>query len=196
MRTFSRIAFLRVIPWLTVPVVLVCTTTSIVRAAAGEKAFSRPSIDIGVVVADMQQSLTFYSNAIGFREIEGFSMPGRLAQDIGLTSGKPLSVRVLVLDEEKCAAKLKLIEIPHAENDVKNEPEPVVESRQGFQYITIFVSDIDRAMERLKQAGVEPASDGPVQLGHESPAEVFVMLVYDPDGNLVELVGPRTGNEQ
>lgn len=194
MRTFSSFALSTVVLKFIIPALLLGVTTTAVIAAVGEKAFSRPSIDIGVVVGDMQNAVDFYTGAIGFREVEGFSMSGAVAQDIGLTSGTPLSVRVLVLDEEKHATRLKLIEDPNAGMDAGDEEEPVVNSRLGFRYITVFVSDIDRAISRIEEAGVKPASSGPVKLGRETPAEVFIMLVHDPDGNLVELVGPRSGN--
>ena len=46
-------------------------------------------------------------------------------------------------------------------------------------------------MARLEKAGVKPLAKGPVALRSPLPEGVFLSVVRDPDGNLVELVGPK-----
>ena len=46
-------------------------------------------------------------------------------------------------------------------------------------------------MARLKKAGVKTAAKSPVELPKSLAAGVFLTVVKDPDGNIVELVGPK-----
>lgn len=189
MRTVHRTAAAYGLISLILPMLLLSTEAN---AAAGENTFSRSSVDIGVVVSDMEASLKFYTKAIGFQEKEGFSVSGSLARSIGLTEGASLNVRVLVLSDEKSATKLKLIEVPDGVGEgSKSEDKPVIDSQLGFRYLTIFVRDMNRALKRLEEYGDRPDGEGPVELGRDAPSNVSVMLIRDPDGNVVELVGPR-----
>ena len=47
------------------------------------------------------------------------------------------------------------------------------------------------AARRLKKAGVKPIAKGPVTLPKNLNPEWSLTIVRDPDGNLVELVGPK-----
>lgn len=182
----------------TLPVCILCLLVTGFRpspqiAVADEREFSRSSVDIGLVVCDLDKAEDFYTKAIGFRAAKGFSMPGTLARNIGLTTGKPLEVRVLVLGDEQSATRLKLIAMPKEKTAERNDR--VVDSESGYRYMTVFVGDMNRTLKRLRELDVKPLGDGPVNLGSDSPHEVFVVLVRDPDGNLVELVGPMNDAE-
>jgi catechol 2,3-dioxygenase-like lactoylglutathione lyase family enzyme len=61
----------------------------------------------------------------------------------------------------------------------------------GFSYLTIVVNDTNAALARLKKAGVKPIAKTPVELPKNLAPGVFLTVVRDPDGNLVELVGPK-----
>ena len=150
--------------------------------------FSRQTIDLGVVVKDVEKSVEFYTKAIGFQELPGFEVPGGFGKDTGLTDGAPLSIRVLTLGKDETATKLKLMQLP----GVKSKPgdHSYIHSQLGYSYITIFVNDTAAAIKRLKKAGVKPLAKSPVGLPKPLPQDVFLTVVRDPDGNLVELVGP------
>jgi catechol 2,3-dioxygenase-like lactoylglutathione lyase family enzyme len=157
--------------------------------AADKPEFSRTTIDMGVVVKDIGKAVKFYTEAIGFSETKGFSVPADFAADAGLTYNKPLEIRVLRLGDGEEATKLKLMEVPGA--DSKKSDNEYIHSQLGFRYITIFVTDTNAAMARLKKAGVEPITKAPLPLPKGLPEGVFLTVVRDPDGNLVELVGPK-----
>jgi catechol 2,3-dioxygenase-like lactoylglutathione lyase family enzyme len=162
------------------------------RPGAAEPAaseFSRTTIDLGTVVSDVAKAAEFYTKAIGFREVPGFSVPGDFCADSGLTDGKPLTIRVFVLGEGEQATKLKLMEVPGAK--IKKSDNSFVPSQYGFRYLTIFVTDMTKSLERLEKAGVKPVAKGPVPLPKGFPEGVYLTVVKDPDGNLVELVGPK-----
>jgi lactoylglutathione lyase len=161
--------------------------------AAEEKeaggAFARTTIDLGVVVSDVDRSADFYKNAIGFREVEGFSVPGDFCKDAGLTNGVPLKIRVLVLGEGDSATKLKLMTVKGV--DSKKADNEYIHSQLGYSYLTIYINDTNATLARLKKAGVKPVAKGPVPLPEGLPKGVFLTVVRDPDGNLIELVGPK-----
>ena len=152
--------------------------------------FASETIDPGVVVSDVKKSIEFYTQALGFKEVKGFSVPGNWTKDVGLTDGQTLDIHVLVLGEGKGSTKLKLMEVPGA--NVKKGENKYITSQQGIRYLTIQVTDIDEALARLAKAGAKPATKGGmVALPEGFPKGVYLILVADPDGNLIELVGPK-----
>ena len=166
----------------------VCLPT-IACAEETESEFARTTIDLGVVVSDVAKSVKFYTQAVGFTEVDGFSVPGGFGKDAGLTSGSPLEIHVLVLGEGDSATKLKLMELPGVKS--KTSDNTYIHSQLGYSYITVYVQDTDAALARLKKAGVKPLAKGPVALPKPLPQGVALTVVRDPDGNLVELVGPK-----
>ena len=161
-----------------------------VRELPGE-AFAKATIDLGCVVKDAEKSATFYQQAIGFTELPGFSAPGSFAKDTGLTNGGgELSVRVFTLGEGPTATRLKLIEAPTGYG--KPADTSTIDAQLGFRYLTIFVKDMNAALARLEQAGVKPLAQGPVELPAALAKGVYLTVVRDPDGNMVELVGPKS----
>jgi predicted enzyme related to lactoylglutathione lyase len=160
----------------------------IIMAAAkqtGPKAeFSRTTIDLGLVVSDVEKAAKFYTEAIGFTETGGFDVPARMAADTGLTDNLPFKVRMFALGKEPTATNLKIMTIPGAKS--KKVDNQYIGSSLGFRYLTINVADLTQALERLKQYGVAPLKP-PYQLGGNS----YLILVKDPDGNTIELIGPK-----
>jgi catechol 2,3-dioxygenase-like lactoylglutathione lyase family enzyme len=157
--------------------------------AAEPVAFPRTTIDVGCVVTDLEKSVRFYTEGIGFREAKRFDVSGEIASDAGLTDLRPLSVRVLVLGDDATATKLKLMQV--AGTLPRTGDNDFVHSHTGFRYLTILVEDTDAALARLKTIGVEPIGKGPVALPDELAPGMFLTCVRDPDGNVVELLGPR-----
>ena len=158
--------------------------------AAEPAAFPRTTIDLGCVVTDLDASVRFYTEGIGFTELKGFEVPAPLATDAGLTDGKPLAIRVLVLGEGENATKLKLMQV--AGTSPRTGDTDFIHSHTGFRYLTIFVADTNAALARLAKLGVKPIAKSPVALPASlAPADLHLTCVRDPDGNLVELIGPR-----
>ncbi|MBI3838158.1 MAG: VOC family protein [Planctomycetia bacterium] len=159
-------------------------------ARAEEKSeFARGTIDLGVVVSQVGKSVKFYTEAIGFKELPAFSVSADFCADAGLTDNQALSIRVLALGDGDSATKLKLMEVPGVASQKSDNA--FIHSQLGYRYLTIFVADADAALERLKKAGVKPLAKGPVALPAGLPAGMALMVVRDPDGNLIELIGPK-----
>lgn len=151
--------------------------------------FARQTVDLGIVVSDLDQSTEFYTKAIGFQETGGFGVPADFATDAGLTNGVPLEVAVLTLGDEETATRLKLMQVADVES--KTGDNRFIHSQLGFSYLTIMVVDTEAALARLKAMDVKPVAKGPVELPESLATGVFLTVVRDPDGNLVELVGPK-----
>jgi lactoylglutathione lyase len=156
---------------------------------AAEPAFTRSTIDLGCVVSDLDASVRFYTEGIGFQEAKGFDVPASLATAAGLTDGKPLTIRVLVLGEGDAATKLKLMQV--AGTAPRTGDTEFIHSHTGFRYLTIFVADTKAAVARLEKLGVKPLAQSPVTLPDSLAPGLSLTCVRDPDGNLVELIGPR-----
>ena len=172
----------------TMIVVTMLTATAAVHAAE-PVAFPRTTIDLGTVVTDLDKSVRFYTEGIGFRELKGFDVSADVAAAAGLTDSKPLSIRVLVLGEGDEATKLKLMQV--AGTAPRTGDTDFIHSHTGFRYLTITVNDTTAALERLAKLGVKPLAKSPVALPASLAADIFLTCVRDPDGNIVELLGPR-----
>jgi len=157
--------------------------------AAEPAAFPRTTIDLGTVVADVDKSVKFYVEGIGFRELPGFDVPADVAAGAGLTDGKPLTVRVLVLGEGDTATKLKLMSV--AGTAPRAGDNEFIHSHTGFRYLTIVVKDTNAALARLAKLGVKPLAKSPVAIPEKIAPGLFLTCVRDPDGNIVELIGPK-----
>jgi hypothetical protein len=57
--------------------------------------------------------------------------------------------------------------------------------------LTIYVNNTNAALKRLDKKGVKPIAKGTQPLPMGFPEGVFLTIVRDPDGNLVELIGPK-----
>jgi catechol 2,3-dioxygenase-like lactoylglutathione lyase family enzyme len=158
-------------------------------AAAETDAFASQTVDIGIVVSDVDKAAEFYTGALGFTEIEGFDVPAEMGKKAGLSAGHAFSVRVFVLGEAPTATKVKLMEFPDAESAKADHA--TIHSTLGLSYLTLHITDTTAAMERLTAAGVKPVAEGPYELPEGFPKGVYLTIVRDPDGNLIELVGPK-----
>ena len=152
--------------------------------------FIEPTIDVGCVVSNIDASVKFYTEAIGFKIAGGFKVPSDFAKSAGLTAGKELDIKVLTLGgaEGEEATKLKLMQVKGSGGKADQTH---IDSTLGFSYITVFIKDTDKALARLKKAGVKPIAKGPVTLPKNLDPSLSLTIVRDPDGNFVELIGSK-----
>jgi lactoylglutathione lyase len=154
------------------------------RAEDAAAKFSKPVIDIGVVVGDLDQSAKFYTNVIGFREVPGFNVSPEMGRKIGLTDSRGVKIRVFALGEGDGATKLKLMSFPQA--GVTKPDRHFIHSTLGLNYLTLYVSDMTPLLRRLRAAGIKLLGESPVDLG----GGTLLVTFQDPDGTFIELIGP------
>lgn len=155
------------------------------RAADATSEFAKPVIDIGMVVKDAGRTAQFLTNAIGFKEVRGFEVAGELGRKIGLLDGQSTSARVFLLQEGNTATRIKVLCFPQAPG--KTADQSFIHTTLGFRYLTLYVKDMSRAVERLQAAKVPLLGETPVDLGGGN----MLVACKDPDGNFIELIGPK-----
>jgi len=162
--------------------------TLISTGLAQDKApvFSNPSIDLGIVVKDIEKSAKFYTEAMGMTEVKGFTAPAEKATEFGLTDNQEVKVRRFVLDPNAKGPKtsFKLMSFPNAPG--KDQDQKFIHSTIGVSYLTLFVSDLDKSIEKLKAAKVKFLGKTPASLGGKN----HILVFRDPDGNFIEFIGP------
>jgi len=170
---------------------LFCFLILIAQLCAKESNFSTQTIDLGLVVSDIDKSLKFYKDVIGFQELDGFKVSGKFPKLVGLTDGAELNIHVLTLGDEESATKLKLMQVSGKKKS-RIIKQPYIHTVTGFSYLTIFVENVDKGLERAEKSGYEAYAKSPQVLPDGLPQDICLLMLKDPDGNFVEIVGPLT----
>lgn len=167
---------------LTMYLLLAFTLTFTTKSMA-QSEFSSNIIGVGVVVTDLEKSLDFYLNVIGMTKVGEFDVDEEFGKISGLTGGMPFHVDILKLEDSPEANQWKLMSF----GKEAGHPMPkYIQDDTGPQYITIMVNSLEPFLKRIKKHKVKLMGDTPVPLG---PDQHFV-LVQDPDGTIIELIGP------
>jgi len=143
--------------------------------------FSNNTISLGVIVSDLEESLKFYKDIIGMEETGGFSIDSEFGKRSGLTGGRSFDVKILKLANDISASEFKIMSFGNTTAAKDN----FIQDKNGVRYITIFPKTTDAVIERLKNNNVQFLGDTPTKLGD---GRTFI-LVQDPDGLFVELIG-------
>ena len=81
--------------------------------------------------------------------------------------------------------KFKLMSFPDAPG--KMQDQKFIHSSIGISYLTLLVTDMNKSVEKLKAAKVKLLGKTPTDLGGGK----FIAVFHDPDGNYIELIGPK-----
>ena len=146
-----------------------------------ETEFDKPYISLGVVVSDLDASLDFYTQIIGMKQAGEFSVTGPIGESTGLSGGVPFDVKVLKLYDDPNATEYKLMSF----NNKKNPSEKHIQDRNGMRYTTIFLKSVEGVLKRIKEHNIELLGETPIEL----PDGRTFILVQDPDGVFIELIG-------
>ncbi|WP_070156948.1 VOC family protein [Sphingobium phenoxybenzoativorans] len=125
----------------------------------------RQAIDVGILVSDIDRSLAFYQTILGLEKVE----------EIEVWFGRFHRLRF-------GESFVKLVDplVPAAAN------RPKIEDQRGIRYLTFPVRNIDEICATCEQAGV-PFEKHRLEL---RPG-VFIAMVRDPDGTIIEFVERR-----
>lgn len=150
---------------------------------SAQSEFSSTTIEIGVVVSDIEKSLDFYTNVIGMNKVGEFDVNEEFGKISGLTGGLPFHVDVLKLEDKPGATQWKLMSF---EKDAAHPFSKYIQDDTGIQYVTINVTNLKPFLERIKKHNIELLGDTPVPLD----ATNHFVLISGPDGTIIELIGP------
>ena len=145
--------------------------------------FSNPTIFVGSVVTDLEKSVDFYTRIIGMKKTGAFSVDAEKAKELGLTNGKKIDVTVVKLEDSPQSNEWKLMSFGTKPGHKKPA---YLEDDNGMQYITILVNHLDPIIKRIEQNNIKILSGKPSKLDNNR----FFILVQDPDGTFIELIGP------
>ena len=124
---------------------------------------SKAHVDVGIVTPRIEEALAFYRDLLGFVPV--------------LVLPRPMGdIHVLAAG----AALVKLVDVPGAPEGTKGE----IDAAGGFRYLTIWVDNLDEVLADCRAAGVHVLAEP-----HEVAPGTLALLVHDPDGNVVEVLG-------
>ena len=146
-------------------------------------------VDFGIVVSDVNKTAEFYKDALGLVEVEGFDVPPDMGGDAGLSDNQPFHVRVFKVADDENATQVKIMQFKDAPG--KRVDNTFIHSSYGVRYLTFYVSNITASIERARKAEVVILAKGPVELPKNIAPGLYLALVRDPDGNMIELIGPK-----
>ncbi len=158
------------------------TLISTAQKAPVPNEFSNPTIFVGSVVTDLAKSVDFYTNIIGMTKTSEFSVDGPKAKELGLTDGRKIDVTVLKLQDSPQANEWKLMSFGTKPGHKKPN---YLHDDTGMQYITILVNHLEPIIKRIEKNNIKILSGKPSDLGE---GRLFI-LVQDPDGTFIELIG-------
>jgi catechol 2,3-dioxygenase-like lactoylglutathione lyase family enzyme len=164
-------------------ILMVAVLASLSSKTMAQSEFSSGLIGIGVVTQDIEKSLDFYLNVIGMTRVSAFDVDEDFGKISGLTGGLAFHVDVLKLQDSPEANQWKLMSFKKE----GTHPMPrFIQDDTGVQYITINVVSLEPVLKRIAAHHVKLLGDTPVPL---NDTDHFV-LVQDPDGTIIELIGP------
>lgn len=150
-----------------------------------QQEFSSKTIDVGVVVKDLNESLKFYKEVIGMVQVDRtfIDINEDFGKRSGLSNGIPFHVEVLKLGKGEDATEFKLMSFGERPENQQNN---FIYDHTGMQYITIFVNDLEPIIKRIKEHEIPFLGDTPTPLSENK----YFVLIKSPDDTFIELIGP------
>ena len=138
---------------------------------------------VSMTVANMEQSIKFYSEVLSFQKIKDIEVAGEDWERLQGVFGLRMRVVQMQLGSEKIGLMEYLTP--------QGRPIPV-DSRSNdrwFQHLAIIVPDIDKAYQHLRQHNVRHTSTNPQTLpDYLDSSGVQAFIFKDPDGHNLELL--------
>lgn len=151
-----------------------------------------PFHHICVMVSDLERSLPFYQDLLGFKNrLFDVTSPGEWfdAKTIDDILGvKNAATRIVIVADDSGA----ILELQQASNPLtaKTPDQYLRYGATGITELALAVPDIDAFYERVKAAGVETQTD---YIWSPYPGSRS-FLFYDPDGALIQVVSDTEGS--
>lgn len=139
----------------------------------------------GITVSDLDRSIAFYQDILGFEVSEKVFCSGEMFENITGVPG--LEMEVVFVRAPGHIVELLCFRKP------ENRGRSTLRTcDSGFMHIAFKVKDIERVVEAVRAGGFEAV--GPIQTATEGPPMgLRVVYVRDPDGVVLELIEEPEG---
>lgn len=139
---------------------------------------------VGITVNDMERSIKFYSEVLGFKKVTDVELWGTEYEQLEGIFGLRMRVVRMKLGDE-------CIELTdYLTGGGRSIPQDTKSNDLIFQHIAIVVSDMDKAYQHLRKFNVEHVSTAPQTLPKSIPQAEGIKAFYfhDPDNHNLELI--------
>jgi lactoylglutathione lyase len=134
---------------------------------------------LGICVSDLERSIPFYRDLLGFRLVSQVKVQGKEADKLLRLEG--VDQRTVFMERDGLRVALFAYNAPKPEGDGK----PRRMNQLGMAALMLRVDDLDATLEPFRKAGVHILED--TYSAHPSFRSKLVFLC-DPDGTLIELI--------
>ena len=141
---------------------------------------------LNIVVTDLERSVKFYTEILGFEKINTVHLEGEWIDSIVGLKGVNADVAFIVAPEGEPKVELLCYKSPKSDSIPANSLSNTI----GLRHIALRVNDIWASYEKLKDSGVKILSEPiavPSTLQAQNPVRKTLFYFYDPDGVLLEL---------
>ena len=137
----------------------------------------------GITVSNLERSLAFWRDVLGFEFSHEAHQKGELAREITGVEGAEIKLAVL---KTPGGHKIELLEYLAPVDRKRGNLRPC---DVGSMHVALIVEDLDAALDRIAVSGWKTA--GQPQILTKGPnAGRRVVYVRDPDGTTIELMHP------
>jgi catechol 2,3-dioxygenase-like lactoylglutathione lyase family enzyme len=133
---------------------------------------------IGICVSDMERSLRFYRDLLGFQFEHDLHVEGEPSDTL-------LRLRGVILDAAYLARDGVRIELLHYASPPAPPARTRVMNEHGLTHLSFRVADLEATLGALRAAGERVLDETTIRIPEFRAAASFVV---DPDGQLIELV--------
>jgi catechol 2,3-dioxygenase-like lactoylglutathione lyase family enzyme len=134
---------------------------------------------VGVCVSDLDRSLAFYRDGLGFRERKRLEISGEVTDTLlGL---REVGLQAIFLERD--GVRLELLHYASPGHRGAGEPRPM--NALGLTHLSLTVDDLDAAIGALERAGARVLRATRVRNPELGARAIFVT---DPDGTRIELI--------
>jgi len=145
------------------------------------------SIDhLNIVVSDLERSVKFYTELLGFEKINTVHLEGDWIDSIVGLKGVDADVAFIVAPAGEPKIELLCYKSPIGDSLPANSLANTI----GLRHIALRVDDIQATSKKLKDAGVKLLSEPiavPTSVVAQNPVRKTLCYFHDPDGVLLEI---------
>jgi len=138
----------------------------------------RPS-HVGLCVRDLERSLRFFCDGLGFERVEVFELDSDSAPGLDRSLEVPGPVKIISQFVQNDTMKIELLHF--VSPGVEGTPS-AVRNQVGLTHLSFYVDDLDAATKHLVDCGATV-----IEETRASPG-IDLLFLADPDGVRVELM--------